>query len=150
MTTTNAIDRIKEATGYLDTTNKEDFAHYSAALAAVKKWEDAAERQVEVTANRPGYAYDWDLLNTIVEADVALKFWDGVVASSSPSRDDLRITEGGVADQMKAAASSLLRNSGGTSTDPMSNARDAIERAFFSRLLTWSNELRDVTIGEVI
>lgn len=149
--TQTAIDRIKEATGYLDTTDKEEFSLHYQALAAIKKWDEATERQAKITAARPGYVYEWSLLNELVEADVAIKFWDSVIAASSPSREDLRITREGLAEMMTRAASALLRNQlAGTSSDAMSNAKDAIERQFFSRLLTWSSDLREVTLGEVL
>ncbi len=135
----NAMHALNDLYDPLDFTKDEieamgpklKMAYYEAkqAAASFRAAEDRASETEE------GFRYDWSELNELVRADLAVKFWAGVVAHSSPSEDQLQITEEVLDSFVKDAARALLRNYGGTSTDMASNFRDKVEKDFYARIV---------------
>lgn len=102
------------------------------AQSAAQKFNKAEETATEWS---PGNRYEWSNLNELVAADVALKFWQQVVAGSSPSEDDMWITKEVLAASVKQAYRHLVQNQGGSSSDPFARARADVEREFYSRIV---------------
>lgn len=127
MSTTTMIDRIRQASDKLVGTDDSvlSYAHFK-SQQAIKDFVEADQK----TSNLPaGHRYDSFGLNRLVKAEAQIRLWHEVVATSSPSREDvdIQITHEGLIETAKRNGTDVL-NVSGRSTDAFSNAIADVER----------------------
>lgn len=99
---------------------------------AVNNYEAALKT---INERSEGWKFDWSSVGEVMAAEAALKFWHEVVATSSPSKDELVITLDGLSKVLKIKVRALLNNYGGQSTSLISNEETRLEKELTSRLV---------------
>lgn len=138
-TDTTITQKIEEAiasvpltfgSGDEDASTRRACAMYASnAVSAYTEALDSIEQRSE------GWKFDWSSVGAAMSAEAAIKFWFDVVATSSPSEDELTITTEGLTEVLLPRARNLLRNSGGQSTSAISNVQDRVEADLTARLI---------------
>ena len=138
------IDRIRQASDKLAGTDDGvlSYAHFK-MTNAIKAYVEA-ENKVELSTI--GHKYGPLSLNRLVKAEAEVRLWYRVVANSSPSQDDIKVTKEGLEQTVTEVGTDVL-NISGRSTDAFANAIQEVEREVKAEFIRSFG--RDMTVGQV-